>query len=286
MTLLSTLVSYKDGRLHQSALNGECDARRYRARELINSVAHLTHQGRETARFKVGRFTVNFFADGVNCSCPDFANRYQHSIICKHIFAAMHHLGDQFIAKTPAPKLPETATKTKTISPRKKIRPQDVRVGRWFMLSDFLFSDTALKMGLPNILDINSEYGQDVLAGMELLCKKLLDPICDDYGRITITRGYLGEAVYRHLYPKNGDNWVKGALAHGFQEFCGCDFLVHQPEFSPLEFSLKLRTDDRFTFDFLRMYPNSQVICCGVGRFQNRRQVMEWRSSYRGMIKY
>jgi hypothetical protein len=166
---------------------------------------------------------------------------------------------------------------------RVRVRPQDVRVGKYFLLSDFLFSDTALREGIPNWFDCSSEYGAEVLECMAVLCQKLLDPICEEFGRISITRGYLGQQVYARLYPKDAENWIAGALAHGFQETGGADIWVHRWEGSALELAKYLQAHpDRYQFDFIRTYPESLILCVGVGRFKNRRMITEWLPNFSG----
>lgn len=223
--------------------------------------------------------------DCVGCTCQDMQNR---KLPCKHVFAAAYLLGDAEALSHVAPT--KSSSSRSAADPHRKrmnLRPQDIRVGRYFLLSDFLFSDTALKEGIRNWLDFESEYGIAVLQCMEILCERLLDPICDEFGRISVTRGYLGEQVYARLYPRDKVNWIKGALAHGFQATGGADIQIHAWEGTALELAKHIqRQPERYQFDFIRTYPESPILCVGVGQFKNGRIITEWQNNFAGSITH
>jgi hypothetical protein len=256
--------------------------RRYRAKQVIANYSHTLKEDGVVIFSKSLR--VVLLSDKVGCTCSDIFHRH---LPCKHIFAAAALRGDTSALLSD----PAFALKSTTVNTQRKrvhLRPQDIQVGRFFLLSDFLFSDTACRYGLVNWFDPETEYGLHVLEGMQMLCDRLLDPLCDEFGRISVTRGYLGEHLYRWLYgEKHADNWKKGALAHGFQEQGGADILVHAWEGTPLELALHIQgKPETYTFDFIRTYSGSSILCVGVGRFKNVRSVMEWGSDFRSSTKH
>jgi hypothetical protein len=254
----------------------EIRGRRYRAKQVVSDYPHqVTDDG---VLFNT-KLQTQLLPDKVGCVCQDMKNR---QLPCKHVFAAASILGDlsalldeftQAVARSAS----EPHRK------RSRLRPQDIRAGRFFLLSDFLFSDTALKEGLPNWFDFNSDYGHGIIACMNVLCDRLLDPLCDEFGRISITRGYLGEQVYARLYPRDRANWVKGALAHGFQETGGADICIHAWQGDALSLAKHIQSkSDCYQFDFIRTYPESSILCVGVGRFKNSRIITEWHNNFAG----
>jgi hypothetical protein len=102
-----------------------------------------------------------------------------------------------------------------------------------------------------------------------------------------VTRGYLGQELYATLYPKDKDNWLKGSLAHGFQKDGGADIRVHEWQRSALKLAKYLQSQpQRYSFDFIRTYPESPILCVGVGRFKNARIITEWQNNFAGSITH
>lgn len=257
----------------------ETRARRWRAREVIEK---YPYELRLDGVVFNKNMEVLLLPDRVGCTCQDLKHRL---LPCKHVFAAASLLGDESALLDTKPTAISTGRRSadEPHKPRVHLRPQDIQVGEYFLLSDFLFSDTALKHGLPNWLEINSKFGKEVIDCMGQLCEKLLDPLCEEFGRISITRGYLGQDVYKFLY-RNDPNWPKGALAHGFQDVGGADVVVHSWTAEALQLAFYIQQSPKYTFDFIRIYPMSPVLCVGVGRFKNRRTIQEWQNNFAGQI--
>jgi hypothetical protein len=164
-----------------------------------------------------------------------------------------------------------------------KVKFRHIKVGKYFTLLDFLISDSACKYGIPNYFDHESESGQKVLSLMQLLCAKLLDPLCQEFGRISITRGYLGLELYKQVYKVSGADWPEKALAHGFSTSAGADIWVHQWEDSALNLAFHIqRETSKYDFDFIRVYPESPILCVGLDPIKQKRIIQEWHPGFRG----
>lgn len=273
----TTSLAYYDGKTFKwDSRDSEAQQRFFKSKETLKkySIVILESENDEIAQAQIGRYRIRFWDDRSCCSCPDMQKREK---LCKHILAIGSHLSGQE-AFIPRPERCDRPT-----GGRKSLRPQDIRVGRYFMLSDFLFSDTAAKEGISNWVDWGSDYGKGVLIAMEALCNGLLDPLCNEFKRLTITRGYLGKELFKRLWPKYEENWIEGALAHGYQETGGADILVHGWDGSALDLALHIQKDCKYLFDFIRVYPNSPVLCVGVGLFVNKREIQEWRTGFKGV---
>jgi len=79
---------------------------------------------------------------------------------------------------------------------RPKTRPQDVKVGKYFRLSDFLYSETAVSLGVSNL---PPSYDCPEIEGMKNLCTNILDPIVEHFGPVSITYGYVSPGLAKHI---------------------------------------------------------------------------------------
>jgi hypothetical protein len=151
-------------------------------------------------------------------------------------------------------------------------RPQDIRVGRYFMLSDFLYSEDAIIKGIPNCpvaLD-----GMEV-QGIRGLCEHILDPVVDKFGPLTITFGYVSPTLWRKW---NGQNALIEGL-HVFRPTQGgsggaCDILVHRHEDNPRPVYNWIR--DNCIYDRLIIFPGSKILCVGWTEIEPRKIANEW----------
>lgn len=271
-----TNVFWKDKRLQFSETEtDEIKMRRNRAIEVARTYEHqLTENGAIFFPDSTRSLKVILEPDRCGCTCPDIRNR---RIPCKHVFATAYLLGDTSAILEVAPAIVRAPSDQTS---RRKSRFQDIKVGKYFTLLDFLISDTAIKHGIPNYFDISSESGAKAIALMNLLCSSLLDPLCDKFNRISITRGYLGRELYKHIY--RAENYPEGALAHGFAKNAGADILVHSWSEDALKLALHIQADPIYSFDFIRTYPGSPILCVGVDPFRQRRIIQEWQEGFRG----
>jgi hypothetical protein len=276
----TALAQWRDGRIFLTQdETDDIKGRRFRAKEVV-----------EKYEFEIVENGVNFFP-GTNkqlivrlgpkacaCNCADIHNRH---LPCKHIFGGAFLLGDKSaLLEVPPPKIIRTSSSTET--KKRRTRPQDIRVGKYFTLLDFLISDTAVKRGIPNFLDWESEPGQKALSLMQMLCEQLLDPLCEEFNRISITRGYLGLELFKYVYRVDGATWPAAALAHGFHQSGGADIWVHNWTKPALDLAFYLQGSDNYKFDFIRVYPESPILCVGVDAITSKRIIQEWNPNFRG----
>ncbi|PHJ69161.1 hypothetical protein VF14_03220 [Nostoc linckia z18] len=277
----TALAQWRDGKIYLTQdETDDIKGRRFRAKEVV-----------EKYEFEIVENGVNFFpgssrqlfvrlgAKACGCNCADIHNRH---LPCKHIFGAAFLLGDKSaLLDVPPPKI-ITPTNTNNATRKRRLRPQDIKVGKYFTLLDFLVSDTALKRGIPNFIDWESEPGQKALSLMQTLCDQMLDPLCEEFNRISITRGYLGLDLYKYVYNAGGADWPKGALAHGFSTSAGADIWVHSWSKPALDLAFYLQGNTTYTFDFIRVYPESPILCVGIDAIRQKRIIQQWHPNFRG----
>jgi hypothetical protein len=275
----TAVAQWRNGKLHLSQVSDDIKGRQFRALEVVKKYKHrLIENGVIFFPDSDRQMIVKLGERACGCQCPDIINR---RLPCKHIFAGAFLLGDKD-ALVDIP--PQTAvTKSNSSEPRKrKLRAQDIKVGKYFTLLDFLISDSACKYGVPNFVDWETETGQRTISLMQLLCSSLLDPLCEEFNRISITRGYLGLELFKHVYRATGETWPQAALAHGFSTSGGCDIWVHAWSGTALELALYLQNSPSYTFDFIRVYPQSPILCVGVDAIKQKRIIQEWLPGFRG----
>lgn len=141
-------------------------------------------------------------------------------------------------------------------------RPQDIRIGKYFMLSDFLYSAKAAIVGIPNCPPLD---GIEVQA-LRGLAEHVLDPVVDKFGPLSITYGYTCPELHAKLYGANSRHGVHDcvpAKAKGAELAAAADILVHKmidlTKDEPREVLFWIK--DNCEFDRLILYPGSEVIC-------------------------
>lgn len=74
-----------------------------------------------------------------------------------------------------------------------------------FHLSEFTASQTATRLMIDNI------PGPDEIAAMKLLCKKVLEPVRENYGKpVIISSGYRSEELNRALMGSRSSQHIRG----------------------------------------------------------------------------
>lgn len=136
------------------------------------------------------------------------------------------------------------------------LRPQSLRVGRNFMLSDFLYSEAAAKKGIANV--------PPTLDGMEVasirgLCEYILDPVVDRFGSISITYGYVSPALQKATFPGSKPTIHNCLPSGGAYLGAACDFQAHNTEFSHRDILLWIAAN--CVYDRLILYPGSTIVC-------------------------
>lgn len=235
--------------------------RRFRAKEVVDEYGwEINLFG---VRFKKGKAIISTVLNDqqVGCTCPDCKHR---KALCKHIFAAAYLLGDKdaIVEKSPTPSLLVAATDEAGIRERKwrsDNRPQNVRVGKYFMLSDFLYSERAVQKGIPNC-------PEDLFDGCEVyslrqLCAAILDPLVDQFGPTSITYGYLSPELHANLYgPKDSLGLHSCVPVGGKAKYAAAaDVLVHAKKDEPRDVLNWIR--DNCIYDRLILYPGSSIVC-------------------------
>jgi hypothetical protein len=154
---------------------------------------------------------------------------------------------------------------------RPKKRPQDVRVGRYFMASDFLYSEMAVQKGVVNCPMLDSPE----VEGMKGLCQHILDLVVDLFGSVSITFGYNSPELWRKRYGQTVDL----AGLHSFRPSQGgiggaADILVHSHPEDPRPVLNWIR--DNCIYDRLIIYPGSAILCVAWTDIEPRMDCKEW----------
>jgi hypothetical protein len=177
------------------------------------------------------------------------------------------------MTKTPAKESPSTRAWRSTD------RPQAVRVGKYFLLSDFLYSETAVKKGIPNCPPLE---GKEV-EGLRGLCANILDPVAEKFGFLSITYGYSSPALHQAIYPYRKPGVHNCVGADGATLAAACDILVHSMADRPRELLHWIK--DNCVYDRLILYPGSQIVCVAWSD-KPRRHAKEWIFTESGTRSY
>jgi hypothetical protein len=261
---------WRDGNL---TITGEISddvlIRKYRAKEVAEKYPWRRNINGVTFHEKL---EVWLLPDCVGCVCPDFKNRRKP---CKHIFAAAFLLGDAdailqsepISTRSEHPKVSEEERGDRRWNPR--LRPQDVQVGKYFVVSDFLYSEDAMLHGIPNV---PSSLDGDEVEGMCGLCKHILDPIVDQFGSVSITFGYCSVQLWKFWYKDGSTNDL-----HTFRSQRGVlggavDITIHRhPDPRPVMNWVR----DNCIYDRVIVYPGSRILCV-AWTSKPRYQCKEW----------
>jgi hypothetical protein len=249
----------------------DANARRFRAKEVVETYKYQIHDDRVV----FGGMTVMLTNEGVSCTCPDFTERgIKLGLPCKHIFAAAFLKGDARCVTSESVRPSPSASTRATVDNTNRVwrngdRPQNVRVGKHFMLSDFLYSETAVEKGIINFPPFD---GMEV-ESLRGLCAAILDPVVEQFGALSITYGYSCPELHRRIYPNRPlgiHNCVApGASTHG----AAADILVHSMQDKPREVLLWIKAT--CAYDRLILYPGSSIVCTAWAN-RPRRHAKEW----------
>ncbi len=134
-------------------------------------------------------------------------------------------------------------------------RPQNVRVGKYFMLSDFIYSETAVTKGITNCPPLKGREVESIRG----LCANILDPVVDRFGAISITFGYVSPELQRaipgRMRPSIHNCHPAGKAYLG----AAADFQTHNTEYSHKDILLWIAGN--CTYDRLILYPGSSIVC-------------------------
>ncbi len=278
----TTLARWVDGRLDiEFSLSREqesqLEARVGRAVELLEDSSYAPEivqvEPLGIVAFKGGAVRVELRPDRVGCTCPDMQQR---KIPCKHTIAAASLLGDPILE--PAEVQTELPGFAAIVSPpaekkrkgNKEPRAQDVRVGENYLLSDFLFSNAAIKHGIPNMPE---EFDGDEVAGIQGLCQAILDPVARQFGKPSITNAFQSVELWEAKYGEKGST----NDLHSYRLNRGgiggaADILCHgyEPE------SVARWIRDHCEFDRLIVYPDRPILCVAWTSVKPRRHCKTW----------
>lgn len=150
-------------------------------------------------------------------------------------------------------------------------RPQDIRVGKFFMLSDFLYSESAATIGIRNCPLLRG----DEVDGMKGLCSHILDPVVKEFGPLSITFGYISPELDQYA----GSNRPEISALHRFHPNQGgiggaADILVHSHPENPRPVLNWIR--DNCVYDRLILFPGSPILCVAWTANKPRYECKEW----------
>ena len=155
---------------------------------------------------------------------------------------------------------------------RKHPRPQNIRVGKYFMLSDFLYSEQAVMKGIPNCPPLVD--GGKEIESIKGLCKAILDPVVDEFGCISITFGYTSPALAAKINFTPYLHNCCPVKAKRATIAAACDILVHSRADDPRSVLHWIR-DSQMEYDRLILYPDSSIVCIAWAD-RPRYDAMEW----------
>jgi hypothetical protein len=153
-------------------------------------------------------------------------------------------------------------------------RAQDVRVSKYFLLSDFLYSDDACRFGIKNYPMFELPYTPEI-EGIKGLCNHILDPVVEEFGHTSITFAYCGTDLWR--FWKGEKAKLEGNL-HTFRPAPGgiggaADICVHgQRDPRVVANWIKYHCP----YDRIILYPNSEILCVAWTEREPRYEYKEW----------
>jgi hypothetical protein len=168
-----------------------------------------------------------------------------------------------------------------------------------FILGDFLGNQSVYTKGLPNGLDEDDPELTKKLANGGVLCRRILEPILDAFGPISISYGFIAPELsdrivtYQDSRKPSHHLWNLGAAAdicvHQWVEGCeGEDVTAN----SPAALAALLIEDDGASYPLSRLitYSESPYICVAaaadeVRQYRPRMAIYENRYTGRPKIK-
>lgn len=269
---------WKNGKLQLNIEDRIVHTRRLRATEVVRDYSHVITEKGVTFSISGRKIYVELCEDSVGCSCPDIENR---QLPCKHVFAAAVLWGDDdAIATHSDPFTPATPAAPPVELKRRwhgnKIRPQDVRLGQYFLLSDFVYSESATRNGVANL---PPSFDCPEVEGMRGLCQHVLDPLVNEFGPLSIAFGYISDKLWEFW---NGPQTSPPRRLHTFrppQGGCGgaVDVLVHsRPNPEQAREILWWIKDNCSGVDRVILYPGSAILCVAWCAVSPRYHFKEW----------
>jgi hypothetical protein len=222
--------------------------------------------------FKGGAVRAELHPDRVGCTCRDMAVR---KLPCKHTIAAASLLGDPILDATEVQtELPGFAAITsppkKRQKGKKEPRAQDIRVGEYYLLSDFLFNNLAIIHGVPNMPE---SFDGDEVAGIKGLCEAILDPVAKQFGKPSITHAFQSLELWEAKYGEKGSpNDLHSYRLNRGGVGGAADILCHGHE--PDTIARWIR--DRCEFDRLIVYPDRPILCVAWTSVKPRSHCKTW----------
>jgi hypothetical protein len=235
--------------------------------------------GSNEVALRGGEIRVRLLPNGVGCNCRDMQVRL---LPCKHTIIGAIVLGenDPMFADVRAVAVAEvdenavhTAEVIAKVKKSGKQPPQHVRLGQYWLLSDLLYNRQAIEFGVPNALE--DLHGLE-FKGMVGLVEHLLDPIAQQFGRVSLTNGYNSPDLW---WAKYGDRKVTNDL-HSFRLKPGLvggavDILVHGHD--PAEVMRWVMA--HCEYDRLIHWPERESgVICVAWTNRPRRHAKQWRS--------
>lgn len=236
--------------------------------------------------FNDGHIRTLLLPDHVGCSCPDMAHRLRP---CKHVYAAALLLTDQ-VQPLPEHEWVKAAAKSKAVQAKQSTlwgdepaatgarpstysrgkRAQDIRMSKYFILSDFVYSHTGILKGVPNM----PEYDSPEVDGIRGLATNLLDPIVEQFGQLSITYGFCTPELWRLMYGGRSMTSLHTFKPPRNQIGGACDILVHAFPDDPRPVLNWIRQS--LVYDRLIIYPQSPILCVGWTHPGPRMDCKEW----------
>lgn len=135
------------------------------------------------------------------------------------------------------------------------------RLSKNFTLSEFTKSSTATRLGIDNT------PSQEVINNIQLLVDLILQPLANEFGRVTINSGYRSSAL---------NAAVKGAEKS--QHLVGCAADIEVPGMSNYDLACHIRDNYKFDQLILEFYTpgeeNSGWVHISVSPTKNRNEVL------------
>lgn len=104
---------------------------------------------------------------------------------------------------------------------------EDIRLSRNFTLSEFIFSQTAVRCGISNT---PTKHHKEKLV---VLCEGFLQPLRDKIGKsVRVTSGYRSKALNKEIRGSDGSQHSKGEavdfVVHGWTSTQLCQYIIDQ----------------------------------------------------------
>lgn len=208
-------------------------------------------------------YTVNLSAK--TCTCPQHAKLKK---VCKHL---------KQLGITDKATMPFAVSNDSKEQMLKYDQLMLTRLSPNHILRDFMFSTQSEILGLPNR---PSDDVQQVIQSGKSLCEKIMEPLRDQFGPLSITFGYqsreLIEAGAPKMSPKSSSphQWDRGTF--GDEIYARVDVLIYKLETGQVTKAQVGRwMMYNLDVDLLMMWQKSNVLCITISP-KPRRVWLEW----------